>query len=125
MSVEISSARLSASVRSASRVAGVAVLVGARAGDVATTVPILAARPSAELNPIARSLGPDGYLVANLLAVLAWITLIEGTILLDRYRNSRRSWRRECCVRALAYGWIAVVSLLVVLHNATQIQGVL
>jgi uncharacterized membrane protein len=117
--------RTGARARVRSRVAGIAALLGARAADVAVTVPVLSAAPALELNPIARALGPEGYVLANLVAIALLVGLIEGAIVVDRHRNGRRSWRREVATRTVAYGWLVVVLTAVVVHNATTLAQVI
>jgi uncharacterized membrane protein len=122
MAVERSS--LGQTAQPVSRTVGIAALAAARAADVALTMPVLAAAPAAELNPLARALGPTAYLLANVVAVGVLVALIEGAISLDRRRHGRRSWLRDVAVRGFAYGWLVACSLLIAIHNAVQIKGV-
>lgn len=108
-----------------SRLIGVSALFATRAADVALTIPILMAIPAGEMNLIARLLGPWGYLAVNVVVMVAFIGLIEGSIVADRHIHGRRSRRRDATVRAAAYGWISILSLAVTVHNAGQLSGIL
>ncbi|MDZ7701791.1 MAG: hypothetical protein U5J98_06830 [Halobacteriales archaeon] len=99
-----------------------------RVADTVITLPLLAAYPSGEANVIARQLaatfGLAGYAFLSLLSIPICALLIETLATVDWPRGSRGRWS-EATVKAIAYGWISLLSLAATVHNVTSLAVLL
>lgn len=104
-------------------------LLAARAADLATTLPVLLAQPTAERNPavhlIVDALGVPGYTAVSLLVAPLLVGLVEGLIELDaRYLHSDRqlpAW----LVRLVVYGVALAIALAPIPYNIIQLSWVI
>lgn len=106
-----------------------ALLLAARAADTATTIPVLLAQPSAELNVLVHvatsAVGIPGYVLLSVAAAPLIVLTVEIGIELDRrYLDAKRqlpAW----LIRILCYGTPIIVSLGAVANNVLQLAQVI
>lgn len=101
-------------------VAGFWAMLVARVWDTAVTVPMLAAHPAGESNPVAVAIAAEvgvwGWAGLSLLAVPLVVVLVEGGVLASR----RLPYHREALVpwvKLWAYGPVTLISLASALRN--------
>lgn len=106
-----------------------ALLLAVRAADTATTLPVLLARPSAELNPavhvIVDVVGIAGYTGLSLAAAPLIVLVVEGLLLIDDSYVDGDDVVPDDVFRVFAYGSTLLVCLAVVANNVVQLAEVI